>query len=146
MCAFRYRDGSNFFQSCSKWEESVVSGENEKFASRKFPFGFTCLLLPRNNRKEFLSSFVIEFTVRSTVIVDYEFRAVKLRRKTITRFRYENKERIAKEIRSKILLAFLTEISASMDAKKEKVSDSAILNATEISVELRMVRADARAG
>lgn len=33
-----------------------------------------------------------------------------------------------------------------MDAKKEKVSDSAILNATEISVELRMVRADARAG
>lgn len=84
--------------------------------------------------------------MRSTVIVDHEFRAVKLRRKTITRFRYENKERIAKEIRSKILLAFLTEISATMDAKKEKVSDSAILNATEISVELRMVRADARAG
>lgn len=33
-----------------------------------------------------------------------------------------------------------------MDAKEGKVFDSAILNATEILVELRMVRVDARAG
>lgn len=33
-----------------------------------------------------------------------------------------------------------------MDAKKEKVCDSGTLNATEILIELEMVRVDARAG